>query len=361
MAPRDLFSSLRALSASALGNAGAAFDAAVVNLALDRAGPKPSDAEAEAALEALARVSAAYADPRFITEPDTFFAPPDAAEVTVVATRPLRDGGAVDDLRARSAFSTVHPAPRDRYAAHANNAFAHARHLRHPTPRATVMCIHGYLGGALAFEERAFNARWLYDLGLDVLVTVLPFHGERATPGKRGIFPGKDPWRTVEGFAHAVSDLRAWSRWLRGRGAPRVMSFGMSLGGYTAALLATVDGSVAPAALMIPLASLADAYVEHREGRPDAPPAWIAPRIDDAYRVVSPFARTPRLRGEDIMVIAASGDRITRGSHAARLRAHFGDGPFETFVGGHMLQFGRGAAFESLARWLGDRGFTAPR
>lgn len=340
---------------------GGAVDEALVNLALDRTRAPESATEAEAALASLARVTEAYDDPRFLREPDTFFAPPAVPAVTVLASRALPDGGRVDDLRVASAFTTVHPFPRGKYAEHEKNAFAYARHLRHPSPRATVMCVHGYLGGALAFEERAFNARWLYARGLDVLITVLPFHGERATPGRRGIFPGKDPWRTVEGFAHAIHDLRAWAKWLRGQGAPRVMSFGMSLGGYTVALLGTVDETVAPVVMMIPLASLGDAYQEHREGRPDAAPAWVVPRIEAAYRVVSPFARPPKVRGEDVMVISAEGDRITRVSHADRLRAHFGAGPAETFAGGHLLQFGRGEAFGALARWLAARGVIAPR
>lgn len=354
MKPHDLVASL-------LGSAGAAFDRALVDLAVGHARETRSREEAEEALASLARVTEAYGDPRFLDAPDAFFVPPVPLDVAVVASRPLPDGGRVDDLRADSPFVTVHPHPRAKYVEHAHNAVAHARLLRHPTPRAAVMCVHGYLGGALAFEERAFNARWLYDLGLDVLITVLPFHGERATPGKRGIFPGRDPWRTVEGFAHAIHDLRAWAAWLREQGAPRVASFGMSLGGYTCALLATVTADVSPVALMIPLASLGDAFVEHRAGRPDAPPAWLAPRIDGAYRVVSPFARPPKVRGDDVMVIAASGDRITRVSHAEKLRAHFGDGPFETFAGGHMLQFGRGRAFAAMARWLAARGLLAPR
>lgn len=358
MRPRP-FEVMQRLSQDALHNVGAAFDKALVSIALDRA--RAPTQSPEEALEALARVTEAYGDPRFLSEPDAFFAPPEVPAVEVRSSRPLPDGGAVEDLRFESAFETVHPAPRERYRSHTRNAVAYARHLRHPTPRATVLCVHGYLGGALAMEERAFNARWLYALGLDVLLVVLPFHGERATPGQRGIFPGRDPWRTVEGFAHALHDLRAWARWAQARGAPRVMSFGMSLGGYTSALLATVEPAVSPTVLMIPLASLGDAYIEHREGRPDAPPPWLATRIEMAYRVVSPFARAPRLSGDDVMVISASGDRITRTAHADRLRAHFGEGPAETFVGGHMLQFGRGTAFGALAKWLAARGVIAPR
>lgn len=354
MKSHDLFSAL-------LGNAGAAFDRALVDFALDRARENLSPDEATAALASLARVAEAYAEPRFLTQPDAFFVPPVPLGVELVAARPLPDGGRVEDLRADSPFVTVHPHPRAKYAEHAHNAVAHARFWRHPTPRAAVMCVHGYLGGALAFEERAFNARWLYELGVDVLLTVLPFHGERATPGKRGIFPGKDPWRTVEGFAHAIHDLRAWAAWLRVRGAPRVASFGMSLGGYTAALLATVTAEVSPVVLMIPLASLGDAFVEHRAGRAEAPPPWLSDRIDEAYRVVSPFARRPQVQGDAVMVIAASGDQITRVSHAEKLRAHFDPGPFETFAGGHMLQFGRGRAFAAMARWFASRGLIAPR
>jgi pimeloyl-ACP methyl ester carboxylesterase len=64
---------------------------------------------------------------------------------------------------------------------------------------------------------------------------------------------------TNEGFRQAVTDIRSLARWLRNRGAPHVGVMGMSLGGYTSALVATVMSQdeidfVMP---MIPLASIA--------------------------------------------------------------------------------------------------------
>ena len=118
------FAALQKLSHGAMHRVGAAFDEALVNLALDRAGAPPADPQE--ALETLARVAEAYADPRFFSGPDTFFRPPAPPAVEVLSSRPLPDGGAVEDLRVASAFETVHPGARERY---------HARPWRPPGSR----------------------------------------------------------------------------------------------------------------------------------------------------------------------------------------------------------------------------------
>ncbi len=343
-----------------LGRAGAAFDRAMVNLALDLARNPRAENDGAARLATLDRVRDAYADPRHLSQPDGFFAAPSAIDPTQARVRALADGGAVLDLDVASAFAPVHPEPAPEYLSHAQNARAHARLWAHPTPRPAVVCVHGYLGGTLGFEEAAFDARRLYAAGLDVMIAVLPFHGPRMPPGMRGAFPGRDPWRTVEGFAQAVYDLRAWREWLKSRGAPRVGLFGMSLGGYTSSLLATVDEGWDFVVPMIPLASLADAYMEHRAGRPEEPPAWVRPRIEDAYRVVSPFARPPRVAPERVLVLAASDDRITPVTHARRIARHF-DARVETFTGGHLLQVGRARAFGAMLDFFERLRVIAPR
>lgn len=360
---RGLFDRLRD---GALDRAGAAVDRALVHAALDLARRSP-DREAVARddhagrLAELARVTDAYADPSWIAAPEGFFVAPPAADPLSSPVRALAGGrGAVVDLAWESAFVPVHPVPRDEHLAHAENRTARARVWLHPAPRPAVVCVHGYLGGRWALEEAAFSARWLHGLGVDVALALLPFHGERCPRGRQGMWPGRDPWRTVEGFAQAVHDLRALVGWLRAREAPSVTLFGMSLGAYTAALVATVCDAVDHAVLMIPLASLADVYVEHREGRDDRAPDWLRPRIDDAFRVVSPLARPPRVRGSDALVLAAGGDRITRRSHAEALSEHF-DARLEVFPGGHILQAGRGQAFAATARFLAGRGVIAPR
>lgn len=350
----------------ALDRAGAAVDRALVHAALDVARRSPdrervAREDHDGRLAELARVTDAYSDPTYLAEPARFFAAPPRVEPAQSPVRALARGrGAVVDLAWESGFTPVHPVPRDEYLSHPENRTARARLWLHPEPRPAVVCVHGYLGGRWSIEEPAFSARWLHGLGVDVALALLPFHGERCPNGRQGMFPGRDPWRTVEGFAQAVHDLRALVGWLRARGAPAVTLFGMSLGAYTAALAATACDDVDHAVLMIPLASLADAYVEHREGRDDRAPEWLRPRIDEAFRVVSPLARPARVRGTDMLVLAAGGDRITRRSHAENLRAHF-DAAMEIFPGGHILQAGRGQAFGATARFLASRGVIAAR
>lgn len=336
-------------------------DRAVVDLALDVArrskGPRP---DPEQQLRQLARVAEAYGDPRLITEPDGFFVPPALPGVKHTAVRSLPGGGRVEDLSFASGFVPTHPFPREDYLAFTENHTASARYWRHPTPRATAVCIHGYLGGTFAFEEAAFEAPRLYQWGLDVLLPALPFHGPRAPGGRRGKWPGTDPWRSVEGFAHAVSDLRAWHAWLRAEGASAVGNVGMSLGAYTAALVATVDPTADFTTLMVPLASLGDAYLQHRARQPVAPPGWVGRRIDDSLRVVSPMARPRAVAPGTVLVLAAGSDGITPAGHAERLRDHF-DARYDTFAGGHLLQVGRGRAWASLKDFLLDRRIIAPR
>ena len=55
-----------------------------------------------------------------------------------------------------------------------------------------------------------------------------------------------------------MGDLRDFIGWLREKGHPQVGVMGMSLGGYTTSLLATLENDLAFAVPMIPLASLAD-------------------------------------------------------------------------------------------------------
>ncbi len=336
-------------------------DRTVVDLALDSARrskhPRP---DPEQQLRQLARVAEAYGDPRLLTEPDAFFVPPSLPSVLRAPVRSLPGGGRVEDISFRTTFVPTHEFPREAYAAFAENHTAVARYWRHSTPRATAVCIHGYLGGNLPFEEVAFEVPRLYRWGLDVLLPVLPFHGSRAPAGRRGIFPGTDPWRSVEGFAHAISDLRAWKAWLRAEGSSAVGTVGMSLGGYTAALLATVDPAIDFTTLMVPLASLGDAYMQHRERLPEPPPPWVGRRIDDSLRVVSPLTRPSLVAPASVLVLAADRDGITPAVHAERLREHF-QARFDTFAGGHLLQVGRGRAWGSLKEFLLERRIIAAR
>jgi hypothetical protein len=240
------------------------------------------------------------------------------------------------------------------HEAHARLFFGRATGRTRKRPAAIL--VHGYRGGRYAIEERAWPVSWLLENGLDVALFQLPYHANRAPAGSPPRFPAKDPRFTIEGFRQAIFDLRNLKGFLEGRGAPAVGAMGMSLGGYTAALLATVE-PMPFTVLLIPLASFAD--VAKEAGRLVGSEAQQEDQhrlIDRAYEVVSPFARPPRAPAASVVVVGGEADRITPLPHALKLASHFGTDVLG-FHGGHLLQFGRSAGFRAIATRLREKGF----
>ena len=89
-----------------------------------------------------------------------------------------------------------------------------------------------------------FSLPWFFGQGYDVLLYTLPFHGARASRTSpysgAGLFAGGLA-HLNEAMAHAVHDFRSMVDYLRHTGVERVALTGLSLGGYTSALLAAVE------------------------------------------------------------------------------------------------------------------------
>jgi hypothetical protein len=223
------------------------------------------------------------------------------------------------------------------YLAHAANHTAHARawgDLDAPGP--VVVAIHGYRGGG-PLEPALWPIRRWRRAGMRVVLPTLPFHGPRGGDRARPPFPAPDPRVTNEGFRQAVWDLTALLGYLRARGHGPIHLAGMSLGGYTAGLLATVVDDLAGLLLVVPLASLATFARQH--GRLGDGP--VADALEDAleavYRPTSPLSRPSRVPPERVRVVATRSDGITGPAHARRLAAHFGVAPLEV-RGSHLAQ-----------------------
>jgi pimeloyl-ACP methyl ester carboxylesterase len=244
------------------------------------------------------------------------------------------------------------------------NANAHVRLFEHVGRIApTLICLHGYRGGHYVIEERLWRAEALWRSGLNVALLTLPFHGLRATSRDLilPIFPDQtNVVRTNEGFGQAIWDLRRLTDWLRAAGSPHVGVAGMSLGGYIASLLATVDASLSLVVPFIPLSDITDAIVRHSALRG----VKVAKVLEDASRrafaIHHPLARQPLLSGDRMLIIAAEYDQVTGGAHAVPLARHFG-AQIVWFSGSHILALGRNQVFQTIERfiaghWLPRRG-----
>ena len=210
--------------------------------------------------------------------------------------------------------------------------------------------------------------RRFYRAGVDVVLYVLPYHGRR-TPrgaGRSGApFFDIDLVRTNEAFAQAIHELRALLRYLRSRGTGPVGAFGMSLGGYTTALLASVEPELAFAVPMIPLASLADMMWAEGDGDLRLARAvehgWSLAALRDFFSVHAPLGRAPLVPPERRLIIAALGDRICPPAHADALWRHWGQPRIHWYPGGHLAQFRRHVALREIRTLLRDTGLLAAR
>lgn len=353
-----------------LSHAASHFDRAVSAAMFSKRRVSQESARADALdhaarIRVLEEIRALYDRPEHFSASDSFFRAPEPIDPRMAAVRATIAGiagGAVVDAFWESAFAPYCEEIAGSYLAHGRNRTAAARLFLHAgQPRPVALLLHGYRCGQWALEERFWPISWLFERGLDVALAVLPFHAVRARRGGRPVFPSSDPRVTIEGFRQSVHDLRALIRHLRDRGAPTVGVLGMSLGGYTSSLLATVEPGLGFAVPMIPLASIADfARTGGRLVGTGEEQRLQYEAIEAAYRVVSPLARPPAIERERVLVVGAAADRITPIEHARRLATHF-DAPLEVFPGGHLLQFGRGEAFRSVGRLLGRLGLLVPR
>ncbi len=296
----------------------------------------------------------------------SFFPAPAAAEVR--ATRaPSVAGATALDLAYASTYRPHLPGYREEFASYHENLTAHARLYTGGTRRPTLICIHGWGGGSYWLEERAFVVPYLIRIGLDVVLFQLPFHGARIpvrarATGAGSLFPSSHVARTNEAFGQAIHDLRALAAWLRERGAPHVGVAGMSLGGYTAALWASLDSQLACAIPMIPAVSMSELMWRHGAGSPARRRAQRAgvsqDLLDEAFAVHAPMSRPVALPADRLLILAGRGDRITPPDQAEALWRHWDEPDIYWFAGGHLAQIGRGGAFRAVRGKLARLGLA---
>ncbi len=231
------------------------------------------------------------------------------------------------------------------YQSHVDNQTALLRTLNlRIKGKPMAILVNGFSSGHHLMERVAWPMREFFRQGVNVSLFALPFHGRRghAFPPE---WPQQDTAFTIEGFRQAIWDLQIAIDAMRCAGASHVGVVGMSLGGYTAALLATVMSDIDFLISFIPIASVPDVMNDN-----DLVPGSgsVQRTLYEGYRdqlvPITPVCRDPRIEPRRVAIISGALDRLATPRHGERLANHFGTDLIE-FPGAHLVQHRRADAF----------------
>lgn len=255
-------------------------------------------------------------------------------------------------------------AARARWDGYHENRTAYGWLLRHTDdrPRPWLICLHGLGTGSPWMDLPAFRAERLHHgFGMNLLFPLLPMHGRRRARGMdRGAMLSFQLLDTIHALAQAVWDTRRLIAWARAEGASRVGLYGLSIGAYTASLVAGLEDTELLLA-GIPVADIPTLYDIHTpaEARNVAADARPSPEAMSAlFRVVSPADLPPRTPPERRFIYAGRADQITPPVQAERLARIWGGVPIEWFDGGHVSFYMSEQVERFVDRVLHDTGFA---
>lgn len=281
--------------------------------------------EQAAVLDAALQAQGVYDDPRSLF-PDV--APPENVERTTGRIY----GVDYEHLLFPSAFLADERLPGGViWNRHDANRDVVLRVLRQDEPgRPWLIGIHGYRMGVPWMDLGLFAPRWLHErLGLNLVLPVLPLHGSRKIGLRSGdCYLDGDPLDLFHAQCQAVHDLRQTVAWIRQQDPQaRIGVYGVSLGGYNAALLSNVEPALDFAVAAIPLVDVAAALWRVM---PPAHRQYFEAQglTEDLYRrllsPVSPLRLPTQLAPQGRHIVAAVADRIVPAAQPLALARHWG-------------------------------------
>lgn len=280
-----------------------------------------------------------YGDKGWLDQPEGFFVkPPAPSDVTVRKVKGRRRS--FYRMFFTSGY-TPHPGEPgvQRWQGYTANDREYALLLRHSQPRPWLVCVHGTEMGRAALDLALFRAWKLHDeLGLNVVMPVLPMHGPRARGLPKGaVFPGEDVLDDVHATAQAVWDIRRLLSWIRLQEPDsRIGLNSLSLGGYIASLVASLEDGLTCAILGVPVADLVDVLGRHSGLSDDDPRRRTMRLAEPIGRMVSPLSLTPRVPMQGRFIYAGVADRLVHPREQVnRLWKHWGKPEIVWYPGGH--------------------------
>jgi len=279
--------------------------------------------------------------------------------------------GVCEDITFKSPYVPMLPRLRGSQAKLGRTNIAHARFFRHEgAPRPTIIAVHGFMADLYALNEWFFAIPWFYEMGCNVMIFTLPFHGRRQPKlspfSGHGFFAGGLS-RINEAFGQAIMDLRVVLNWLSDRHEiDKVGVTGVSLGGYTTALAAAVEPRFAFAIPNVPVVSIPDLVLEWE------PIGTVMRAMSKVMNVsiadlrhmcapVAPLTYEPALPRHRLMIIGGAGDRLAPPKHSRLLWDHWKRPRMHWYPGSHLLHLDKGAYLKHMATFLTETGFIDRR
>jgi hypothetical protein len=254
----------------------------------------------------------------------------------------------------------------ERWLSYAPNRVAHAWMVRHAgPPRPWIVCIHGFQMGAPIIDLVAFPPEYFHTrLGLNMLLPILPLHGPRKIGRRSGDgFIAGEALDTIHAEAQAMWDIRRLLGWLRSeQAAPAVGVVGLSLGGYNAALLASLADDLACVVAGIPLTDFTRAIFRHGPALHLADALHHGVEEGDIRRissVISPLDIPPRVPHEHRYIFGATGDRLVPPDQVRDLWEHWERPAIAWYPGGHLTFRAHASVRRMMRTALRESGLAA--
>jgi pimeloyl-ACP methyl ester carboxylesterase len=279
----------------------------------------------------------------------SFPRPTDLPKVSSRPASPLAEyiaHGTVDNLSFPSSFTAINPSMRKHWSTLTSNNIARAQHWRHHDgPRPTLCVIHGFMGSSYLLNGLFFSLPWYYRSGYDVLLCTLPFHGRRAerfSPFSGFGFFSSGLSGFAESMAQSVHDFRSIVDYLRHTGVERVALTGISLGGYTSALIASVEDRLEAVIPNCPVVAPGKLFGEWFPANQLVKLGlWLghisSEELDAGLAYHGPLNYQPLVPKDRRMIITGLGDRMAPPEHAVTLWEHWDHCAMHWFPGNHVL------------------------
>ena len=280
-----------------------------------------------------------YGKRGWLARPEGFFAAPPTPTDVSIRSYKVR-GKTHERISFDSGYKPHSREPgRARWLSYTGNHREYAMMLRHKEPRPWLVCVHGTEMGRANLDLALFRAWHLHErFGLNVILPVLPMHGPRAKGLPKGaVFPGEDVMDDVHATAQAVWDIRRVLAWIRSQQPDaRIGLNSISLGGYIAALVASLDEDLTCAVLGVPPANLVSILGRHSGMGTDDPRYRTLELAEPIGEMISPLSLQPKVAPEGRFIYAGVADRIVHPrEQVLGLWEHWGRPNIGWYRGGH--------------------------